>query len=286
MRSRFLLTLIPFPKADRADRVYTLGIATPRRHRRHQVGTPAHPSRGGARGIARVLRPHGGLVAWRAHLGGPEHRLAADRGLGELSHRPARRLVRDPPIRIDDNLTIPLAADSAPGWCATPRRAHLRSAAAAVAVAGACDLARRRRFPRLGARASLVSACDRGQARQRRCRATHQEPAAMTLRRRARGRTTAADPPRAFPGAIELDAETRAQLVKLGPRARPAIAADAPSVPRAPSIHRLLLESSPYLQQHAHNPVNWYRGRRAFETARKLGVRCCSRWLSTCTGAT
>jgi hypothetical protein len=36
--------------------------------------------------------------------------------------------------------------------------------------------------------------------------------------------------------------------------------------------NRLLLESSPYLLQHAHNPVNWYPwGDAAFETARRLG---------------
>jgi uncharacterized protein YyaL (SSP411 family) len=36
--------------------------------------------------------------------------------------------------------------------------------------------------------------------------------------------------------------------------------------------NRLFLESSPYLLQHAHNPVNWYPwGDEAFETAKKLG---------------
>jgi uncharacterized protein YyaL (SSP411 family) len=36
--------------------------------------------------------------------------------------------------------------------------------------------------------------------------------------------------------------------------------------------NRLLLESSPYLQQHAHNPVNWYAwGDAAFDAARELG---------------
>ena len=36
--------------------------------------------------------------------------------------------------------------------------------------------------------------------------------------------------------------------------------------------NRLFLESSPYLLQHAHNPVNWHPwGDEAFETARKLG---------------
>ena len=37
--------------------------------------------------------------------------------------------------------------------------------------------------------------------------------------------------------------------------------------------NRLLLEASPYLQQHAHNPVNWYPwGDAAFEAARRRGV--------------
>jgi hypothetical protein len=37
-------------------------------------------------------------------------------------------------------------------------------------------------------------------------------------------------------------------------------------------VNRLFLESSPYLLQHAHNPVNWFPwGDEAFETARRLG---------------
>ncbi len=37
-------------------------------------------------------------------------------------------------------------------------------------------------------------------------------------------------------------------------------------------INRLFLESSPYLLQHAHNPVNWFPwGDEAFEIARRLG---------------
>ena len=36
--------------------------------------------------------------------------------------------------------------------------------------------------------------------------------------------------------------------------------------------NRLSLETSPYLLQHAHNPVDWYPwGDEAFETARRLG---------------
>ncbi|BCL62654.1 hypothetical protein DGMP_33470 [Desulfomarina profundi] len=38
-------------------------------------------------------------------------------------------------------------------------------------------------------------------------------------------------------------------------------------------INRLILEGSPYLLQHAHNPVNWYTwGDEPFEIARKLGL--------------
>jgi uncharacterized protein YyaL (SSP411 family) len=41
---------------------------------------------------------------------------------------------------------------------------------------------------------------------------------------------------------------------------------------RARFTNRLILTSSPYLLQHAHNPVNWYSwGDEAFETARRLG---------------
>ena len=37
-------------------------------------------------------------------------------------------------------------------------------------------------------------------------------------------------------------------------------------------LNRLMLETSPYLLQHAHNPVNWYAwGDEAFEDARRLG---------------
>jgi hypothetical protein len=41
---------------------------------------------------------------------------------------------------------------------------------------------------------------------------------------------------------------------------------------RAKYTNRLFLESSPYLLQHAHNPVNWYPwGDEAFKTAREKG---------------
>ncbi|MBT8495169.1 MAG: thioredoxin domain-containing protein, partial [Deltaproteobacteria bacterium] len=41
---------------------------------------------------------------------------------------------------------------------------------------------------------------------------------------------------------------------------------------RAKYVNRLILENSPYLIQHAHNPVNWYPwGKEALDTARELG---------------
>jgi uncharacterized protein len=51
------------------------------------------------------------------------------------------------------------------------------------------------------------------------------------------------------------------------PRTRHLLADGSPAY-----VNRLFLESSPYLLQHAHNPVNWFPwGDEAFETARRLG---------------
>ena len=81
--------------------------------------------------------------------------------------------------------------------------------------------------------------------------------------------------PAALPGAAPFDAALRARLAAAldaqgegyVPRTRHRDAAGAPRF-----SNRLLLETSPYLQQHAHNPVNWYPwGSEAFETARRLG---------------
>ena len=45
-------------------------------------------------------------------------------------------------------------------------------------------------------------------------------------------------------------------------------------------INRLMLESSPYLLQHAHNPVNWYPwGDEAFERAEREDKLILQRWL-------
>jgi len=81
--------------------------------------------------------------------------------------------------------------------------------------------------------------------------------------------------PAALPGAPALPSEVRAKLIK-------ALAArGADYVPRTSNLHadgrpkytnRLLLEPSPYLRQHAHNPVNWFPwGDEAFAEARRLG---------------
>ena len=51
------------------------------------------------------------------------------------------------------------------------------------------------------------------------------------------------------------------------PRTRHLIPGGAPKY-----TNRLILEQSPYLLQHSHNPVNWYPwGDEAFEDARKMG---------------
>jgi uncharacterized protein YyaL (SSP411 family) len=77
-----------------------------------------------------------------------------------------------------------------------------------------------------------------------------------------------------LPGAPEMPAELPARLSA-------ALAAKGPGyVPRTHHLegthprftNRLVLETSPYLLQHAHNPVNWYPwGDEAFEDARRLG---------------
>ena len=49
-------------------------------------------------------------------------------------------------------------------------------------------------------------------------------------------------------------------------------AAEPPADGGARFTNRLLLEESPYLRQHAHNPVNWFPwGEEAFDEARRLG---------------
>jgi len=77
--------------------------------------------------------------------------------------------------------------------------------------------------------------------------------------------------PGAEPFSPELQARLRAALKALGssyqPRTRHLRSDGGPQY-----ANRLLLESSPYLQQHAHNPVNWYSwGDEAFAAAERLG---------------
>ena len=77
------------------------------------------------------------------------------------------------------------------------------------------------------------------------------------------------------PGAPEIGPELQEQL------AQALVAMGDDYVPRTHHLNedgspkytnRLILESSPYLNQHAHNPVNWYPwGDEAFETAARLG---------------
>ncbi|MEE9279114.1 MAG: thioredoxin domain-containing protein [Myxococcota bacterium] len=80
--------------------------------------------------------------------------------------------------------------------------------------------------------------------------------------------------PEALPGAAPFAPELRKRLEwSLASRG-------ADYLPRTANLradgsplysNRLLLEASPYLQQHAHNPVNWYPwGDEAFEAARRL----------------
>ena len=80
--------------------------------------------------------------------------------------------------------------------------------------------------------------------------------------------------PAALPGAEALPKDLREKL------ARNLHTRDSAYKPRTHNLRedgfplytkRLLLESSPYLLQHAHNPVNWYPwGDEAFEAAEKL----------------
>jgi len=78
-----------------------------------------------------------------------------------------------------------------------------------------------------------------------------------------------------LPGAEAFSAELQDKLasalavkgVSYRPRTRHRRADDSPRY-----TNRLILEASPYLLQHAHNPVNWYPwGDEAFETAKRLG---------------
>jgi uncharacterized protein YyaL (SSP411 family) len=84
-----------------------------------------------------------------------------------------------------------------------------------------------------------------------------------------------AGPLASLPGAAAFSDHLREQLARelesrgpdYVPRSRNRHADGSPQF-----TNRLLLEASPYLGQHAHNPVNWYPwGDEAFETAERLG---------------
>ncbi len=89
------------------------------------------------------------------------------------------------------------------------------------------------------------------------------------------GMAQAADVPAALPGAQPFPAALRQQLTQAlqakpkdyEPRTRHRKADGSPVY-----SNRLLFEPSPYLQQHAHNPVDWRPwGDAAFDAARRLG---------------
>ncbi len=78
-----------------------------------------------------------------------------------------------------------------------------------------------------------------------------------------------------LPGAPPFDAELIQRLAaKWGsrdPRYKPRTRHLRPNGSPQYTTNRLFLEASPYLLQHAHNPVNWYPwGDEAFTAARKL----------------
>ena len=78
-----------------------------------------------------------------------------------------------------------------------------------------------------------------------------------------------------LPGALELSpslvAKLKAAWAARDPNYKPRTAhLKADGSPKY--TNRLFFETSPYLRQHAHNPLNWYPwGDEAFEAARKLG---------------
>jgi uncharacterized protein YyaL (SSP411 family) len=77
-------------------------------------------------------------------------------------------------------------------------------------------------------------------------------------------------PPGAAPFPAPLAERLAAALAARGPGWRPRTRHQEAGRPRF--TNRLALETSPYLLQHAHNPVNWYPwGDEAFEEARRTG---------------
>ena len=85
------------------------------------------------------------------------------------------------------------------------------------------------------------------------------------------GAYAAADVSATYPP--ELQRRLAAALAAKGPDYRPRTEHLLPDG-RPRYTNRLILEDSPYLIQHAHNPVNWYAwGPEAFERARRKSTR-------------
>ncbi len=79
-----------------------------------------------------------------------------------------------------------------------------------------------------------------------------------------------APPPGALPRSPEVEARIAAALAALPPGHVPRTRHRDGSLPRF--VNRLVAETSPYLRQHAHNPVDWHPwGEEAFAEARRTG---------------
>ena len=96
-----------------------------------------------------------------------------------------------------------------------------------------------------------------------------------SCQRRGKKDETPPAAPGAMPGAETLDPSLRQRIDQALANLGPAYVARTKHVDSdgAPTYtNRLILESSPYLRQHAHNPVNWYPwGDEAFAAAKRLG---------------
>ena len=79
-------------------------------------------------------------------------------------------------------------------------------------------------------------------------------------------------PPDALPRTATLETALHTSVAAIDPIAEPPRTRHLTPDGRPRFANRLLLEDSPYLRQHAHNPVDWWPwGDAAFEEARRLG---------------
>src|SRR5579862_272014 len=84
------------------------------------------------------------------------------------------------------------------------------------------------------------------------------------------GRALATPPPIQLPGAPAFDADLQQRLRQAAGHAAPPRTTRVNGDGSPQYINRLIFASSPYLQQHAYNPVNWYPwGDEAFAAARR-----------------